>query len=128
MSQNSTVCKNCGAVADLEGATGQRKLLGYCVACYGSDSFTRADQPEAPPQPIFVRVEGVTDAERYLGTLCDRTFLSLWSHQGVYKSQGMKGGKGHGKEICDLLVVFEDHVIIFSDKDCVFPNTGNLEL
>ena len=72
------------------------------------------------------RPEGVTDAERSLKRLCDRSFLSLWSHAGIYRDQG-KVGKGHGKEVCDLLVVFEDHIIIFSDKDCKYPNTGNAE-
>ena len=73
------------------------------------------------------RPEGVTTAERYLKKLCDRTFLSLWSYSGIYRDQVNKE-HGHGKEICDLIVVFEGHVIIFSDKDCSFPDTGNLEL
>ena len=73
------------------------------------------------------RADGVTEAERYLKRLCDRTFLSLWSYPGVYRDQG--SGKGtEGKEVCDLLVVFENHIIIFSDKDCQFPNSGQLEL
>jgi len=76
---------------------------------------------------VIKRPEGVTTAERYLKKLCDRTFLSLWSYSGIYRNQGNKG-QGHGKEICDLIVVFEEHVIIFSDKDCSFPDTGNLEL
>ena len=71
------------------------------------------------------RPEGVTDAERSLKRLCDRSFLSLWSHAGIYRDQG-KVGKGHGKEVCDLLVVFEDHIIIFSDKDCSTRTRGTL--
>jgi hypothetical protein len=43
----------------------------------------------------------------------------------VYRDQG-SSAKGDGKEICDLLVVFENHVIIFSDKDCAFPDSGDL--
>jgi hypothetical protein len=57
--------------------------------------------------PSFVRVEGLTDAERYLGG---------------------GGKKGEGKELCDLLVVFGNDILIFSDKSCEFKNTGNLEL
>jgi hypothetical protein len=58
------------------------------------------------------RADGVTEAERYLKRLCDRTFLSLWSYPGVYRDQG--SGKGtEGKEVCDLLVVFENHIIIW---------------
>jgi len=32
-----------------------------------------------------------------------------------------------GKEVCDLLVIFENNIIIFSDKYCAFPSSGNLE-
>jgi hypothetical protein len=31
-----------------------------------------------------------------------------------------------GKELCDNLVVFENHIIILSDKSCQFPQTGDL--
>lgn len=71
--------------------------------------------------------EGVTAAERYLARLCKRSFLSLWSYPAVFRDQGRPGGKGDGKEVCDLLVVFENNVIIFSDKDCEFRGTGDLE-
>ncbi|HZF02225.1 MAG TPA: hypothetical protein VE344_10055 [Methylomirabilota bacterium] len=47
---------------------------------------------------------GVTDAEKYLGKLCEKNFLSLWSYPGVYRDQGKPKAGGHGKEICDLLV------------------------
>ena len=73
------------------------------------------------------RADGITESERYLKALCDRTFLSLWSYSGVYRDQ-ISGGRTDGKEVCDLLVTFENHVIIFSDKDCQFPNTSRLEL
>ncbi len=46
----------------------------------------------------------------------------MWSYVGVFNN------KGTGQEVCDLLVVFDNHIIIFSDKDCEFPNTGDLEL
>ena len=71
------------------------------------------------------RADGITESERYLKRLCERTFLSLWSYPGVYRDQG-RSGKGDGKEVCDLFVVFENHVIIFSDKDCAFPDSGDL--
>lgn len=64
---------------------------------------------------------GVTSAERYLSRLCEKNFLTLWSYCGVYRSQG------GGKEIVDLLVVFENHIILFSDKDCIFPISGDVE-
>ena len=85
-----------------------------------------ARPPLSSSNPPVIRAKGVTSAERYLHRLCDRSFLRLWSYAGVYRNQG-NGRGGHGKEICDLLVVFGDHVIIFSDKDIAFPNSGNLE-
>jgi hypothetical protein len=74
------------------------------------------------------RAQGVTGSERHLKKLCDHSFLSFWSYSGIYRDQGDAARGGDGKEICDLLVVCGNHVLIFSDKDCVFPNTGNLEL
>lgn len=71
------------------------------------------------------RTTGVTESERYLHRLCNRSFLSLWSYPGVYRDQGRPDG-GHGKEVCDLLVVFENHILIFSDKDCGFPQHVDL--
>lgn len=51
--------------------------------------------------------------------------MSLWSYPGIYRDQGLQQRK-EGKEVCDLLVVFEDHIIIFSDKDCEFPDSGRI--
>jgi SEC-C motif len=68
-----------------------------------------------------------TDAERFLAQLCEKTFLSLWSYPCVFQDQGV-ARTGEGKELCDLLVVFGRHVLIFSDKHCGFPDTGNLDL
>src|ERR1700682_4306148 len=68
-----------------------------------------------------------TESERYLGDLCSRTFLSLWSYPGIYRDQAGTGKK-EGKEVCDLLVVCGRHVLIFSDKHCGFDDTGDLLL
>jgi hypothetical protein len=77
---------------------------------------------ELDPQPLpaVVQAAGITQAERYLHDLCNQSFLSLWSYPGVFRDQGQRNG-GDGKEVCDLLVVFGDDIIIFSDKDCAFP-------
>jgi len=72
------------------------------------------------------RSEGTTASEKYLARLCEKNFLSLWSYPGVFRDQGKKGC-GDGKEICDLLVVFDEHVVIFSDKHCKFPDSVNLD-
>ncbi len=71
---------------------------------------------------------GVTTSERYLDSLCKRSFLSLWSYPNLFRDQGRKNNKGDGKELSDHLIVFNEHVIIFSDKSCAFPNTGNINL
>lgn len=83
-----------------------------------------ARQPETlPPRP-----SPLSWSEHRLQALSDRTFLRLWSYPGISKDQGSGGGGRGGKEVCDLLVVFEEHVVIFSDKTCAFPNTGDLKL
>ena len=69
----------------------------------------------------IVRSKGLTDSERYLATLCDRTFLNLWSYPNPYRSQKI-GGAGDGKEICDLIVVCDPHVLIFSEKKISWTN------
>jgi hypothetical protein len=82
-----------------------------------------------PVTPAIVPSEGVTPAERYLAKLCKRSFLSMWSYPGVFRDQkAAPSGKGDGKELCDLLVVFENHIIIFSDKDCRFDEAGDLQV
>ncbi len=51
--------------------------------------------------------QGVTEAERYLAGLCRRTFLSLWSYPNVTRDVFVPGTK-IGKEVSDLLVIFEE--------------------
>ena len=66
------------------------------------------------------RSTGLTPSEELLAKLCDRSFLSLWSYPNLFRRPG--------KELCDLLVVFGDDVVIFSDKSCAYPNTGDTVL
>jgi len=73
------------------------------------------------------KAQGVTPSERYLNSLCEKSFLSLWSYPGVFRDQKVKGN-GDGKELCDMVVVFDEHVLIFSDKHCSFPDSGNPDL
>jgi len=73
------------------------------------------------------KADGVTADERYLARLCEKNFLSLWSYPGVYRDQGKQGNGGHGKEVCDLLVIFDRHVIIFSDKHCELQDSGDVQ-
>jgi len=50
----------------------------------------------------------VNDSEARLANLSRQTFLSMWSYQNPFYAKG--------KELCDVLVVFDDDVIIISDK------------
>lgn len=53
--------------------------------------------------------EGVTPTERLLAQLCERTFLKLWSYPNPCRDDG--------DELCDLIVVFENEVLIFVDRE-----------
>lgn len=88
-----------------------------------NDPFSR----HLDKEPI-VKANGVTPTEQFLGKLCEKTFLSLWSYPGIYRDSGSGHNQGHGKEVCDLLVLFENHVLIFSDKNCEFKRIGNIDL
>ncbi len=58
---------------------------------------------------IIKKSTGQTTTERFLATLCERTFLGLWSFPNPYKSDR--------KELCDLLVIFEQDVFLFFDRE-----------
>jgi len=51
---------------------------------------------------------GVSDTERLLANICEKTFLKLWSYPNPYKFDG--------HEMCDLIVVFDNHVFLFFDR------------
>ena len=65
------------------------------------------------------RSGGTTPTERHLARLCERTFLRLWSYPNLYRDQG------GGKELCDILIAFDRDIIVFSDKSCAYPDTGD---
>lgn len=54
---------------------------------------------------------GVTRTEELLATLCERVFLKLWCYSNPYKDDH------NGKEMCDLLAVFDNHVFVFFDRE-----------
>lgn len=65
------------------------------------------------PKPIE-RSSGTNASERTLARICETTFLGLWSYPNLWRAKN--------KELCDLLVVFGDDVLIFSDKRCAYPD------
>ncbi len=74
-----------------------------------------------------IRAEGGNESERYLKRLCEHSFLSLWSYPCTYRNERLLKPDGKKNEICDLLVVFGNHILIFQDKDIILKNTGDLE-
>lgn len=72
--------------------------------------------------------KGTTDSERALARLARRAFLSLWSYPNVYSDEGRSGGKGDGNELADLLVVFGNDVLLFSDKHCAFQSDVDVQV
>ena len=80
-----------------------------------------------PARPAIVRSEGATASERYLAKLAERSFLNLWCYPNVFIDK-KSGGKGDGKELCDLLVVCGDDVLIFSDKSIAWPGGTDEDL
>ncbi|WP_339535489.1 hypothetical protein [Pseudomonas hunanensis] len=73
------------------------------------------------PWEAAIEVEAKTDSERYLNQLARRAVLSFWCYGNVHTDEGKRAESGDGKELCDLLVVFGNHILIFSDKHCEYP-------
>lgn len=57
----------------------------------------------------IIKSSGHTPSEALLSKLCDKVFLKLWCYANPYQSPG--------KELCDVLAVFENHVFIFFDRE-----------
>lgn len=62
--------------------------------------------------------EAVNDSEQFVYDICSKSFLSLWSYINPQ-------GKTPGKELCDVLVVCNPHVIVISVKDIQLKNTDD---
>ena len=75
-------------------------------------------------RPAVPKSEGVTQSERYLAKLAERSFLNLWSYPAPFRNQ-QQSDRGDGKELCDLLVVCGRYIVIFSEKTIAWPG-GNL--
>ena len=95
----------------------RQRLTAVRIMDIVMDGRSVLKKPLMPPR--FKRSTGITPSEKVLADLCDDSFLSLWSYPNLYRKPG--------KELCDLLVVFGNDVIIFSDKSCGFHNSGDLQ-
>lgn len=58
-------------------------------------------------------------AEEFVFHVCQETFLSLWSHANPLRKDG--------KELCDILIVCEPDVVIFSVKKIKLTESGDVE-
>lgn len=81
------------------------------------------ERPEQIRPPV-VKGVGVTPSEHYLAKLAEKSFLNLWSYPSPFRDQ-RSARDTEGKELCDLLVVCGQHIIIFSEKTINWPQ-GNL--
>lgn len=61
----------------------------------------------------------VSPSEAFLHALARRTFLKLWSVPNAFRAPG--------KELSDLIIVFGDDIVIFSDKACDFVTEPDLQ-
>ena len=57
----------------------------------------------------IIKSLGLTRTEQFLSKLCENTFLKLWSYPNPFKEPG--------KELCDLIAVFENHMFLFFDRE-----------
>ena len=63
---------------------------------------------------VIKKSTGVNQTEKILGQLCDRVFLEAWNYPNPYRAKG--------KELCDLLAVFDGHIFIFQVKEIKFSD------
>ena len=69
----------------------------------------------------IIRSEGVTPSENRLVKLGERVFMGLWS----YPNPMFLTSSGYN-ELCDLLVICGDNVLVFSDKNIKFSEEADL--
>jgi hypothetical protein len=75
----------------------------------------------------IIRGEGLTSTEQRLAQFANRAFLRLWSYPNTFNDR-TKTACGGGQEIADLLAVFENHVVLFSDKAISWQADKPIEL
>lgn len=68
----------------------------------------------------FTKSQGLTESEMLLASLCEQSFFDLWTYPNLFKKPA--------KELVDLMVVFRNDVLLFSDKSCAYPETGDPKL
>lgn len=64
------------------------------------------------------REQNMNLSEEFVYRVCKQSFLSLWSYTNPQ-------GKDAGKELCDILVVCDPDIVIFSVKEIQVTNSGD---
>lgn len=107
-----------GALASVIGTLSKR-FLNYRHRDADSGVETNSSVKE------IIKGEGLTKSEKQLARLADHSFLDLWAYPNPYIDKVVGG---QGKELCDLLVVCGNDVIIFSDKEVEWPDGSDEDL
>lgn len=66
-----------------------------------------------------------TKGEAQLERLAKRVFLDLWTHVTPWRPKSVDG-KLVPVELCDLLIVYRNVILIISEKDYAFPQSGDM--
>ena len=69
---------------------------------------------------VIKRGVGFTSTEKNLAGVADKIFLNLWTYPNLFGTAG--------KELCDLLVVCGDDVLIFSDKSINWSSGADVKV
>ena len=56
----------------------------------------------------IIKSNGITEGEKLVAELCEKSFLKLWSYANLYKEPG--------KELCDNFILFGNTIILISEK------------
>ncbi|WP_429912333.1 hypothetical protein [Glycocaulis sp.] len=68
-----------------------------------------------------------TEGEAHLERLAKRVFLDLWTHTSPFRPK-TSGTKEKPVELCDLLIVYGNVVLVISEKDIKYPQSGSDEV
>lgn len=98
------------------------EVVGYLQECEGCQLKIYGVREEAEKFQVspnyasevsssgeILKSSGTTDSEKLLANLCEDTFLKLWSYPNPVKDDG--------KELCDQIVIVENHIFIFFDRE-----------
>ena len=86
--------------------------------CLNASHFAK---PGNVNRNVIVKAHRMNKPEELVSKLCTKSFLSLWSYRNPR-------GKDFTKELCDILVVCEPDIIIFSVKEINITDNGDVSV